>query len=289
MYYDPVRQAYIDQDTGEVVFQETDGGGGGGGGGRDSVPLSTMLPTSLSRVSQGTTATPSRSRGGGGGLFAAFTSPARSTMHQQYTPTTQQDIEMIPYNDLIRDQDGSDELVITKLDEFERLFDLAAEERKRSEKEKVSEDNLTELERTLYNLHVTNGYDEVLRSPGQTDPMSGLESGTAPTSNTEDANNDWNFARTLQMLEFEITNEGIDNDEYEDFNGKEYRASRSCRRQLATISFLICVVQIALLIAMCEVDGQASTTENPAIGPPAYSMVRFGAKESALIVYKNEW
>eukprot|EP01034_Spumella_vulgaris_P033822 gene33822-41725_t len=90
------------------------------------------------------------------------------------------------------------------------------------------------------------------------------------------------------MLEFEISNEMIDG--YDgDFNEKEYRASRSCRRQLLTISFLIVVVQVALMIAMIQIAGYAPKSENPVIGPPVYIMVRFGAKEAGLIVEKKEW
>ncbi len=40
---------------------------------------------------------------------------------------------------------------------------------------------------------------------------------------------------------------------------------------------------------MVQTDGWAPSSENPAIGPPVYSMVRYGAKEAALIVYKKEW
>jgi membrane associated rhomboid family serine protease len=40
---------------------------------------------------------------------------------------------------------------------------------------------------------------------------------------------------------------------------------------------------------MITIDGFASANENPSIGPPVYSMVRFGAKESALIIKKDEW
>jgi membrane associated rhomboid family serine protease len=43
------------------------------------------------------------------------------------------------------------------------------------------------------------------------------------------------------------------------------------------------------MIVMFEYDGIAPETENPVIGPPAYSMVRFGAKESALIVYDGQY
>lgn len=40
---------------------------------------------------------------------------------------------------------------------------------------------------------------------------------------------------------------------------------------------------------MITLDGFATTAENPSMGPPVYSMVRFGAKESALIVKRKEW
>ena len=49
------------------------------------------------------------------------------------------------------------------------------------------------------------------------------------------------------------------------------------------------ILQIALLIAMVQTDGWAPANENPAVGPPVYSMVRYGAKEAALIKYKGEW
>lgn len=61
--------------------------------------------------------------------------------------------------------------------------------------------------------------------------------------NGQQRSDDWNFARTLQMLEFEISNEMVNG--YEgDFNDKEYRASRSCSRQLLTVSFFICLIQV---------------------------------------------
>jgi hypothetical protein len=73
---------------------------------------------------------------------------------------------------------------------------------------------------------------------------------------------DWTMARTLQAMEFEIMRP----QEEGDFNEKEYRASRSCRRQLATLSCFIVVVQIALLVAMVQTDGY--DPKNPVIGPP---------------------
>lgn len=36
-------------------------------------------------------------------------------------------------------------------------------------------------------------------------------------------------------------------------------------------------------------DGWASSTDNPVVGPPVYTMVRFGAKETGLIVLRKQW
>lgn len=120
------------------------------------------------------------------------------------------------------------------------------------------------------------------------------------------ASDDWTLARTLQMLEFEMSNEmmvgadgaavyadGEDETEYidgvrGDFNEKEYRAS-SLKRQAATVSMFICIVQVVLLAAMMIRDGIAPSSENPMIGPPAVTLVRFGAKEAALMIYKDQW
>lgn len=107
---------------------------------------------------------------------------------------------------------------------------------------------------------------------------------------------DWSLARTLQSMEFEIdmetlaerqryaVEEGIERD----FSQKEYSAS-TWRRQLLTFSTLICVAQIAILITMSEWNGMVSMRENPMYGPPATTMVRFGAKDAGLILYKRQW
>ena len=81
---------------------------------------------------------------------------------------------------------------------------------------------------------------------------------------------DWNLANTLQALEFEISNEMIEghHEEEGDFNEKEYRASKSCRRQLLTMSAFICLVQIVLFICMVSYGGFTPRTVNPTIGPP---------------------
>lgn len=95
---------------------------------------------------------------------------------------------------------------------------------------------------------------------------------------------DWTLARALQSLEFEITE-----DPYGNFAETEYRASRSCKRQLMTLSFAICMVQIVLMIIMIQEGGYADRSENPVIGPPTLTMVQYGAKQGGLIVYYNEW
>jgi membrane associated rhomboid family serine protease len=73
-----------------------------------------------------------------------------------------------------------------------------------------------------------------------------------------------------------------------EFDRKEVRASK-CKKQLLTCSTFICIIQIALLIAMIQDDGYAPTSENPMYGPSGYTLVRYGAKDAALIKYKNEW
>lgn len=94
-------------------------------------------------------------------------------------------------------------------------------------------------------------------------------------------------------MEFEIHEDDYlvdeDGEPITDFERKEYHASRSCRRQLLTISCFIVLVQIGLMVAMIQIAGYAPQSQNSVIGPPVYIMVRFGAKESALMIYKNEW
>lgn len=40
---------------------------------------------------------------------------------------------------------------------------------------------------------------------------------------------------------------------------------------------------------MVQDDGYAPKSENPLLGPPATTMVRYGAKQAGLIKYKSEW
>lgn len=121
-------------------------------------------------------------------------------------------------------------------------------------------------------------------------PLTNLEHGQAVTNQNEQVkeNNDWKIANMLQSLEFEIAENTYNRDNYQDFETKEISASNSLLKQLMTFSALICLVQIILLICMIETDGFASSSENSSMGPPAYALVRYGAKESALIVYDKE-
>jgi hypothetical protein len=66
-------------------------------------------------------------------------------------------------------------------------------------------------------------------------------------SQGERETDDWNFAVYLQYMDFEIPNDvyGEEFDENADFASKEIRASKSCRRQLLTLSTLICIAQVS--------------------------------------------
>lgn len=134
-------------------------------------------------------------------------------------------------------------------------------------------DNVSPLENELLDLHTKGGVGSAPADPAQ-------------------HSQDWLFARSLQSIEFEMADEVLEAREGmrigRDFNGKEYRAS-SCRRQFLTLSTLICLVQICLVISMIEIDGFAPTTQNPMYGPPVTTLVRFGAKETGLIVYRKQW
>ena len=118
-------------------------------------------------------------------------------------------------------------------------------------------ERVQQLERDLYAIQLTinNGTEDV------------TVIGPAVTS-TEDSAlppherhiwDDWSFARTLQALEFELPDEVID--EHRDFNEKELRASKSCRRQLLTLSFFICLVQVVLhmmMVSTCQMPSYIS-------------------------------
>lgn len=105
---------------------------------------------------------------------------------------------------------------------------------------------------------------------------------------------DWTLARSLQVMEFEMANDPANREpEYEsiedrDFLEKEYRASSFCR-QLNTTSTFVCLAQIIVFIATICIDGFASTSENPMMGPPLIVLVRFGAKQAGIMLYHKQW
>ncbi|RYY82534.1 hypothetical protein EON63_13105 [archaeon] len=115
----------------------------------------------------------------------------------------------------LRQDDDSD-----RARNFERLFELARQE--------VQQNNYNQLESQIIEMHRLGD-----------DPETAASTIAAPQEH-EPGFNDWSLARTLQALEFEIPRDGY----AEDFGQKEYRASRSCRRQLMTVSFFICLVQV---------------------------------------------
>ena len=96
---------------------------------------------------------------------------------------------------------------------------------------------------------------------------------------------DWAIAKALQKMEFEIESEMNIAD---DFNSKEYAGSL-CYRQMMTLSTLLLVIQIAIVGVMIYFDGMEDVELNPMYGPPAATLVKWGAKESALMKYHDEW
>lgn len=117
-----------------------------------------------------------------------------------------------------------------------------------------------------------------------------LEVDGSGTSRTDlRTNDDWSIAKALQAMEFEISNEVIQQEvDNGDFDEKEYRAS-ACKRQLLTLSTIIVIAQVILLIIMIQEGGYAPTSQNPLYGPPALTLVQYGAKEAGLILIKHQW
>ena len=123
------------------------------------------------------------------------------------------------------------------------------------------------------------------------DQLDELESSMAPVEQMsgENRNDDAFLARAMQMMEFEMEHDMRRDDELaDDFNNKEFRGS-SCKSQLLTVSTFLVIVQIAILWAMIEVDGLASNSVNPMYGPKPETLVKWGAKEAALIKYRKEY
>lgn len=96
---------------------------------------------------------------------------------------------------------------------------------------------------------------------------------------------DWAIARALQKMEFEIES---DMNMADDFNNKEYAGSL-CWRQMCTLSTLLLVLQIGILAMMIWDDGMEDVDINPMYGPPAVTLVRYGAKEAAMMKYDDQW
>ena len=96
---------------------------------------------------------------------------------------------------------------------------------------------------------------------------------------------DWMIARTLQRMEFEIEAELNMADE---FNNKEYAGSMFYR-QMMTVSTFLLALQVAILICMIDDDGFEDQDINPMYGPPATTLVRWGAKEASMMKYDHQW
>ena len=99
---------------------------------------------------------------------------------------------------------------------------------------------------------------------------------------------DTRYAYFLQMMEFEIQDDFQQENQHEDFENREI-ASSNWKKQMLTPSTVLCVIQIAFLIAMVSQDGFATFQANPMLGPPATTLVRYGAKYAGLIVYQKQW
>jgi membrane associated rhomboid family serine protease len=146
-----------------------------------------------------------------------------------------------------------------------------------------------------------NKYDVDLNSPtvvsggsfhslGALDIESGsnyaIQSGNEGTQQVDDRS----FAWILQQLEFEIpyeTPEEIREREINgEFEGKEYKASK-CKNQLTTISTLLVFIQIILFWIMTAKNG--IDDNNPMTGPSSLTLIKWGAKSTVLILYRNQW
>ena len=90
---------------------------------------------------------------------------------------------------------------------------------------------------------------------------------------------DWSIARALQAMEL-AGDFGV-------YDLKEEHAS-SFSKQLYTVSSLICLIDCILLIAELAQGGVVSLATNPMIGPSWQTLVLFGAKQGALIIYRRE-
>ena len=96
---------------------------------------------------------------------------------------------------------------------------------------------------------------------------------------------DWTLARALQAMEIEVAQ---DFDRGVEFENTEKHAG-SALKQLFTFSTLVSISQVIMLGIMGGMYGLAPMNINPMIGPYSYILVRFGAKELSVMMYKNEW
>eukprot|EP01035_Chromulina_nebulosa_P009149 gene9149-12356_t len=203
-------------------------------------------------------------------LSSTFSSPAvRSTSSQNSTsgrsgklksksnsPELEVDIEMIQVMDLDANAVRSQLLELSRLEKLNNSHN--------KEKNSYSMPTIAMAPNALF-----DGSDGTSVESLTTDPVQ--RGGRSNAASSE--NDDWIFARALQAMEFEISNEMIMEEGYEegedgDFNQKEYQASRSCKTQLLTLSAFLCVLQIGVMIATIQMGGYASQKENPMIGPP---------------------
>ena len=160
----------------------------------------------------------------------------------------------------------------------------------------VSNTNKPETESKLFKELASMSKSLTKKKNKNKAPIPELNPATSPENellaqdgiNMEDSTtDDWTIARAMQMAEFEI-----DNEMYQlqggDFVDKEVRGS-SCWRQMKTISTLLCVLQILVLVFTIEDDGMAPLNVNSMYGPYPTTLVRWGAKDAALIHYRGEW
>lgn len=153
MHFDPVRRAYIDNDTGAVVYYDEEAGGA------DTQAVSVAT-------------SPSRSRKQNNATYSGLTVAAPKSKSVS-SPTSY---------DYKSAGDGSN--TESEAQRFERLFELAVLENQQNR-------GAAQLEEELYHVHVSDSYEAV--NPA----VAGSQAtGTAHGSIWED----WNFARTLQVL-----------------------------------------------------------------------------------------
>jgi hypothetical protein len=182
MYFDPKQNAYIDKETGVVIYREEE---------EDHVEIPTLTPEMSSNLrAQSIRNVPSQTiaiRSPASPTIASSTSRDFTSGYRSISPPGQ------------------------SVDMEQELFELYRQG----------------------SLEIGDENPQVLES--------------------EEARDDWNLARSLQMFEFELmedqTGDMINDDPAAvgDFHQKEYRASRSCRRQMMTASFLICMLQVISL------------------------------------------